>query len=186
LKKGNLGKEDKPNKPIPIEAERVADRLLYGTPKAKGSEADTVQDRQDPGGGECVVQWTYGTVQRLAEKLKINVEKWEGYPSEEIKESHLYQEKSKSEYLKTAFGEYIVRDRDFRMLTLPKGEWMAGRCDRDSHHEEVQREREKWKKAELRAEARPEPADRPPPKTKLEQDIDDEAKQMSTDQEFKK
>jgi hypothetical protein len=49
LKKGNLRKEDKPNKPIPKEAERVEDRLLYGTPRAKGYEADTVQDRQDPG-----------------------------------------------------------------------------------------------------------------------------------------
>jgi hypothetical protein len=58
LKKGNLEKEDKPNKPIPKEAERVADRLLYGTPKAKGSEAGTVQDRQDPGWAEWVVQWT--------------------------------------------------------------------------------------------------------------------------------
>jgi hypothetical protein len=186
LRKGNLGKEYKPNKPIPKEAERVADRLLYGTPKAKGSEADTVQDRQDPGAVECVIQWTYGTVERLAEKLKINMERWEGYPPEEIKESHLYQEKPKLEYLKSAFGEYIVRDRDFSMLTLPKGEWMAGRCDIDSHHEEVQREREKWKKTALRAAARPEPAARPPPKTKPEQDIEDEAKQMSTDREFKK
>jgi hypothetical protein len=133
-----------------------------------------------------VVQWTYGTVQRLAKKLKINVEKWDGYPPEEIKESHSYQEKPKSEYLKSAFGEYIVRDRDFRMFTLPKGEWMARRCDRDSHHEEMQREREKWKKTALRAAARPEPAARPPPKTKLDQDIEDEAKEMSTDREFKK
>jgi hypothetical protein len=134
-----------------------------------------------------VVQWTYGTVQRLAEKLKIGVEKWEGYPPEEIKESHWYQEKPKSEYLKAAFGEYIIRDRDFRMFTLPIGTWMAGRAERDSHQEEAQREREKWKKMALRAAARPEPAARPPlKKTKLEMDIEDEAKQMFLDQEFKK
>jgi hypothetical protein len=108
------------------------------------------------------------------------------YPPEEIEESHWYQEKPKSEYLKAAFGEYIVRDRDFRMFRLPIGTWMAGRAERDSHQEEVQREREKWKKAVLRAAARPEPAARPPPKTKLELDIEDEAKQMSSDQEFKK
>jgi hypothetical protein len=82
LKKGNLEKEDKPDKPIPKEAERVASRLPYGTPKAQGSEAGTVKDRQDPEGVEWVVEWTYGTVQRLAEKLNIEVEKWEGYPPE--------------------------------------------------------------------------------------------------------
>jgi hypothetical protein len=186
LKKRNLEKEDKPNKPIPKEAERVASRLLYGTPRAKGSEAGTVKDRQDPGGVEWVVQWAYGTVQRLAEKLKINVEKWEGYPPEEIKESHMYQEKPKSEYLKSAFGEFIVKDRDFRMFTQPICKWMEERSDRDSHDEEVQREREKWKKRARRAAARPEPVARPPPKTTLEQDIEDEAQQMSTDREFAK
>jgi hypothetical protein len=50
----------------------------------------------------------------------------------------------------------------------------------------VQRAREKWKKTALRAAARLETAARPPPKTALEQDIEDEAKQLSKDQEFKK
>jgi hypothetical protein len=185
LKKGNLGKEDKPNKPIPKEAERAADRLLYGTPKATGSEAGTVKDQQDPGGVEWVVQWTYGTVQRLVAKLNIEVARWEEYPPEEIKESHWYSEKPKTEYLKTVFGEYIIRDRDFRMFTRPICKWMDERSDSDSHHEEVQRDREKWKKMALRA-ARPEPAARPPPKTTLEQDVEDEAQQRSTDREFKK
>jgi hypothetical protein len=94
LKKGNLEKEDKPDAPIPIDVRRRAGPgVQHRTPKAQGSEAGTVKNRQDPGGVEWVVEWTYGTVQRLAEKLNIEVEKSEGYPPEEIKESHWYSEK---------------------------------------------------------------------------------------------
>jgi hypothetical protein len=118
--------------------------------------------------------------------LNIEVERWEGYPPEEIKESHVYQEIPQREYLEFAFGESIVKDRDFRMFSQPLGTYWAKRWDRESHQEEVQRERMKWKKAALRAAARPEPAARPPPKTTLEQDVEDEAKQMSADPEFKK
>jgi hypothetical protein len=81
--------------------------------------------------------------------LKINVEKWEGYPPEEIKESHLYQDKPEAKYPKAIFGEYIVRDRDFRMFTLPKGEWMASRPTRESHHEAVPREKGKLEESAI-------------------------------------
>jgi hypothetical protein len=105
----------------PAGGRKVANRLLYGTPKAQGPEVGTMRDREDPVWVELVAQWTYGTVQRLAEKLKIGVEKWEGYPPEEIKESHLYQKRPTAEYLKATFGEFIVKDRDFRVFTLPIG-----------------------------------------------------------------
>jgi hypothetical protein len=56
-------KEDKPSKQIPGEAGRVANRLLYGAQRANGPETATVQDRQDSGEVERVVQWTFGTMQ---------------------------------------------------------------------------------------------------------------------------
>jgi hypothetical protein len=166
-------REDKPSKQIPGEPERVANLLLYGAPKAQGPETSTVKERQDPGGVEWVVQWTYGTVQRRAEKLKIGGEKWEGHPPEEIKESHLYQTKPTTEHLKTAFGEFIVKHRDFRVFTLPKGKWTEGSADRMAHEEEVRREKEKRKKVLVRTAARPEPTVRSPPMgTALDQDIE--------------
>jgi hypothetical protein len=116
-------KEDKPNKPIPQEAERLASRLIYGAQKAKESKAKLEKDHQDPEEVEWVAQWTYGTVQRLAEKTKIGVEKWRGHPPDEIKESHLYQEKPKMSLLKYLFGEFIVKDRDFRLIEQPAGKW---------------------------------------------------------------
>jgi hypothetical protein len=72
---GSQVKEDKPSKPFPKEAERVINRLLYGTLKSQEPKAGVVKDRQGPEEVEWVEQWTYGTVQRLAEKLKIGVEK---------------------------------------------------------------------------------------------------------------
>jgi hypothetical protein len=183
---GSQVKEDKPSTQIPREVERAANRLLYGARETKDQRTGAVQDRRDPGGVEWVVEWTYGTVQRLAEKLNIEVEKWEGYPPEEVKESHWYSEKPSTEYLKTVFGEFIVKDRDFRRFTQQEGKWAAERWDRDGHHEEVQRAREKWKKTALRAAARPQPAARPPPKTALEQDIEDAAKQLSKEKELKR
>jgi hypothetical protein len=183
---GSQVTEDKPRKPIPREAERVESRLLYVASKAQRPETGTVKHQQDPGGVEWVIQWTYGAVPRLAEKLKIGVEKWEGYPPEEIKESYLYREKPTTEHLKTVFGEFIVKDRDFRVFTLSTGKWMEGAPDRIAHEEEVCREREKRKKALQRAAARPEPPVRPPPtKTDLDWDIEMEVGQVALDKEFK-
>jgi hypothetical protein len=49
-------KEDKPSKPIPKEAGRTANRLLYGTPKAMELKAGTEKDRHDQEGVEWVAQ----------------------------------------------------------------------------------------------------------------------------------
>jgi hypothetical protein len=146
--------DTRPNKPIPKEAERVANRLLYETSKTKEPKTDMVEDRQDPEEVEWVAQWTYGTVQRLAEKLKIGVEKWLGYPPEEIKESHCFKEKPKAEYLKMTFAEFIVKDQDFKLFTQPAGKWDRDAPDRWDHANDVAIAAKKRKKAELRAAAR--------------------------------
>jgi hypothetical protein len=87
------------------------------------TQSNNGEGRQDPGEVEWVAQWTYGTVHRLAEKTKIGVEKWKGHSPDEIKESHIYVFKPPIRYLKTLFGDFIVKDRDFRIFAQPEGTW---------------------------------------------------------------
>jgi hypothetical protein len=116
-------KEDKPDKPIPKEAERAANWLLYGTSKAAELKAKTEKARWDPEEVEWVAQWTYGTAQRPAERIKIGVEKWAKHPPGEIKESHICVFEPTIRYLKSIFGDFIVKDRDFKLYKKPAGTW---------------------------------------------------------------
>jgi hypothetical protein len=120
---GSPVKEDKPNKPIPQEAEGLANRLLYGAQKAKEPQAGTDQARQDQEEVEWVASWTFGTVPRLAAKTKIGVEKWADEPPDRIKTSHLYEFEPSIRHLKKLFGDFIVKYRDFRLRMQPKGTW---------------------------------------------------------------
>jgi hypothetical protein len=129
---------------------------------------------------------------RLAEKAKIGVEQWRGYAPEEVKQSRLFSERPKTEHLKAAFGEFVVKDRDFKVFTLPKGTWEAGAEERARHQEEVQRMRAENLKTIKGEAGRPKsrPIAQVPPsviegKTDLEWDIESEPDEMAKDRKFK-
>jgi hypothetical protein len=94
--------------------------------------------------------------------------------------------------MKDAFGDFIVKDRDFRVLTLPKGKWEEGAEERAQHQEEVQRTRVENLKTVVgeagRRKARP-TAQVPPSliegKTDLDWNVEREPEEKAKDRKFK-
>jgi hypothetical protein len=131
-------------------------------------------------------------MQRLAEKAKVGVGQWRGYPPEEIQRSRLYSERPYTDHLKLALGECIVKDRDFRVFAQPKGTWEAGAEERARYQEEVQRMREENLRTFVGEAGRrkPRPTAQVPPsliegKTDLEWDIEREPDEQGKDRKFK-
>jgi hypothetical protein len=131
-------------------------------------------------------------MQRLAAKVKIGAAQWRGYPPEEIRESRLFAEQPKTEHMEAAFGEFIVKDRDFRVLTLPKGKWEEGAEARAQHQEEVERMRVENLKTIVGEAGRRKPratAQVPPSliegKTDLDWDVEREPGEKAKDRKFK-
>jgi hypothetical protein len=120
------------------------------------------------------------------------VEQWRGYPPEEVKASRLFSKRPYTDHLKAALGEFIVKDRDFRMFSLPMGKWEEGAEERAQHQEEVQRTRVENLKT-IRGQAgtpKPRPTAQIPPsliegQTGLDRDIEMEPDEMAKDRKFK-
>jgi hypothetical protein len=92
---------DKADTHIPKEAEKAANRLLYGTTKATEPKVETEMDCQDPGEEKWAAQWTHATV----------------HSPDEINESHIFTYQRPMRHVQAIYGKSIAKDRDFRLFT---------------------------------------------------------------------
>jgi hypothetical protein len=94
--------------------------------------------------------------------------------------------------LKTSIGEFIVKDQDFKLFPLPKGEWEKGAEARAQHKEEMERLRVENLKTFVGEAGRrkPRPTAQIPPglvegRTDLDWDIELEPEARAKDRKFK-
>jgi hypothetical protein len=125
-------KEDEAKTHIPQEAAKAANKLLHDTPKVKEPKVGPEKDRRDHD-LEWVVQWTSGTVQRLAQKLKIWVGRWDGYSATENNESHYLAYEPSRKYLGKRYDEFIVEDQDFRIFSVARDGTLKHKSSRWQH-----------------------------------------------------